>query len=457
MNRNDTICAISTASGIGAIAIVRLSGSEAFSIADHFLQGNFNLLALPPNMVKFASFVNYNQLIDNVVVSKFIAPHSYTGEDLLEISCHGSEYIQKKILELLIDQGARLANPGEFTMRAFLYGKLDLPQAEAVGDLINAQSESSHSLAVKQLKGTVSKSLKELHRQFLDMASLLELELDFSEEEVEFADRKQITDLLNTLKNEVTSLLNSFQLGNALKQGIPVAIIGKPNAGKSTLLNALIQEDRAIVSAIPGTTRDTIEDVFNIDGITFRMIDTAGLRQSNNEIEALGIDRTYQVIKKATIAIYLFDITNSTLEDALGACKLLENQIDFSNKKLIIVGNKIDEIAHFNPIDEPQSEIYYISAKQNIHLENVTDSLVKYVNSQKITDSPIITDSRHYDILSKILISIKEIEKGFAIQLPTDLITIEVRNALQYLGLATGKITTDDILNNIFGKFCIGK
>ena len=459
MNRADTICAISSPAGVGAIALIRLSGEEAVSIVSRCLPKEDDFIRLPAQQAKFSEFFEQDTLIDQVVVTKFIAPHSYTGENIVEISCHGSSFIQKRIIETLIQQGARLANAGEFTMRAFLNKKLDLPQAEAIADLIESQSEMSHKLALKQLKGSFSRNIKELHAQFLNLASLLELELDFSEEDVQFADRSQLLDVLQQIKAEVQSLLTSFKLGNVLKNGIPVAIIGKPNVGKSTLLNALVNDDRAIVSHIPGTTRDTIEDVYNIRDITFRFIDTAGIRSSEDEIENFGIERTYKAIEKADIILYVIDITQTSLEDIVTEMGFLENSISLENKEFIIIANKIDELSemprHF--LEWNKYHILYISAKRKVNLNCIADALTEYVESRKIADNTLLTNARHYDIMLRILQSIELIENGFAEQLPTDLIAIEVRNALYFLGQATGEITTEDILENIFGRFCIGK
>ena len=459
MNNTNTICAISSPAGIGAIALIRISGEKAVSIVGRCLPKEKDFILLPAQQAKFSEFYEHNVLIDQVVVTKFIAPHSYTGEDLVEISCHGSLFIQKRILETLIQQGARMANPGEFTMRAFLNGKLDLPQAEAIADLIASQSEISHKLALQQLKGKFSHNIKELHAQFLDFASLLELELDFSEEDVQFADRKKLSDLIQQMKGEVATLLDSFRLGNVLKNGIPVAIIGKPNVGKSTLLNALVKDDRAIISHIPGTTRDTIEDVYNINGITFRFIDTAGIRTSDDEIENYGIERTYKVVEKADIILYTIDITQTSLQDIESEMEFLKNEVQIANKKVIIIANKIDELneipCHFSEWNE--HNIIYISAKRKVNLNYISEALTEYVESREISDNTLLTNTRHYDVMLHILQSIESIEQGFAEQLTTDLIMIEVRNALHYLGQAIGEITTDDILGNIFGRFCIGK
>lgn len=459
MNRNDTICAVSSPPGTGAIALIRISGKEAFPIVNTFLKGDFIFMRLPAQMARFCEFHDNGTLIDQVVVTKFVHPHSYTGEDLVEISCHGSSYIQKRIIELLIDEGARHAYPGEFTMRAFLHGKLDLAQAEAVADLIESQSEVSHKLAIKQLKGDFSDKIKQLYDQFVNLASLLELELDFSEEEVEFADRVQLTNLLSLIKKEVESLLQSFKLGNVLKHGIPVAIIGNPNVGKSTLLNALIEEDRAIVSHIPGTTRDTIEDVFTIEGITFRFIDTAGIRVSEDEIENFGIERTYRAIEKADIILYMIDVTKTSLHDIQNEIVFLENEVDLTGKEFLVIANKIDQLSempqHFTEWEN--YNVIYISARRKVNLESITDALVEYVNTRKVSDRTLLTNSRHYDVMVQIRNAIEKIEEGLQNDLPTDLIAVEVRRALYYLGQATGENAGEDVLDTIFGRFCIGK
>lgn len=459
MNRQDTICAISSPQGVGAIALIRLTGKEAFSIVNSLIKEDMHFSDLPPRSASFLEFEYQGRLLDQVVVTKFASPNSYTGEDMVEISCHGSSYIQKQIIEALIEGGARLADPGEFTMRAFLHGKMDLSQAEAVHELIESQSEISHKIAIKQLKGNFSEKIKELHNQFINFASLLELELDFSEEDVQFADRLQLSDLLDQIKSEVQSLADSFKLGNVLKNGIPVAIIGKPNVGKSTLLNALVEDDRAIVSHIPGTTRDTVEDLYNIDGITFRFIDTAGIRNADDEIENFGIERTYKAIEKADIILYLIDATETALEDIETELLFLEDEIDLSDKELIIILNKIDQLSeiphHYTRWEDYQ--VLHISAKRRVNLNYITDALSDYVKTKKLTNTTLLTNARHYDILLQVLEAINKIEEGFAAQLPTDLVTIEVRRALHYLGKVTGETATDDILENIFGRFCIGK
>ncbi|MEG1556329.1 MAG: tRNA uridine-5-carboxymethylaminomethyl(34) synthesis GTPase MnmE [Bacteroidales bacterium] len=459
MNKADTICSISTPQGIGAIAVIRISGNKAFTTVEKLFMPEFNFKNILPNWAKFAEIYERDHLIDQVIVVKFKAPHSYTGEDMVEISCHGSLFIQKKIMEMLIEQGCRTANAGEFTLRAFLNGKMDLPQAEAIADLIDSQSETSHKLAINQLKGGFSKKMKNLRTQFVEFASLLELELDFSEEDVQFANREQLQILLSQIKEEVTSLMTSFKSGNVLKSGIPVAIIGKPNVGKSTLLNALIQDDRAIVSHIPGTTRDTIEDTFNIEGITFRFIDTAGIRITKDEIENFGIERTYKAIEKADIILYMIDITKTSIEEIDDEMLFIENEIDLTDKKFIIIANKIDQLNEIPPQFNKWNDlnIIYLSAKRSVNIDALKEALVNYVNNHHLSENTLLTNVRHYDIMNKINESIESIEEGFANRIPIDLIAIDVRNALHYLGLATGEVSTDEILNTVFGRFCIGK
>ena len=459
MNAFDTICSISTPQGIGALAIIRVSGKDAFEMVSKLFNNANEFKALPANFVKQCDIYEKDVLIDQPMVAKFAAPKSYSGEDIVEITCHGSKYIQKKIIELLLQNGARLAKAGEFSMRAFLNGKLDLPQAEAVADLIDSQSEVAHKLAINQLKGNFSNRIKTLRTQFVELAALLELELDFSEENVEFADRAQLNTLLHTLKDEVTQLTESFKLGNVLKTGIPVAIIGKPNVGKSTLLNCLLNDERAIVSHIPGTTRDTVEDNFTINGTNFRFIDTAGIRLTDDEIETYGIERTFKAIDKADIILYMIDISNTSLEEVEKELIFLENEIDFIHKKLIIVANKIDQLnelpKHFS--DWEEYDIAFISAKRNVNIEEIRDLLSQHINQHNIVETTLLTNARHYDIMLKIEEEIYKIESGFTQQLPTDLIVIHINSILNLLGEITGEITTDEILETVFSRFCIGK
>lgn len=454
----DTICAISTPAGIGAIAMLRISGEQAFPIAAKIFSLK-DFQKIPPQNARFAQIIDDGQVIDQVVVTKFAAPRSYTGEDMVEISCHGSIYIQRKIMEMLVEQGCRMAQPGEFTQRAFINGKLDLPQAEAVADLIDSQSESTHKLAISQLKGTFSKKLHVLREQLVQLSSLLELELDFSEEEVEFANREELTNLLTELRGEVEQLIRSFKIGNVLKTGIPVAIVGQPNVGKSTLLNALLQQDRAIVSPIPGTTRDTVEDTFNIDGTLFRFIDTAGIRQSDDTLESIGIERTYQAINQAAIILYMVDVTMTKPEDIRTEIQDLSEHLDLADKQLVVIANKIDELEtmpeHFR--DWHDLDILFISAKRKVNLGEVEERLRQFIQQHKVQDATLLTNERHYAVLLDIQAAIGRIEQGISGQIPTDLLAEDVRVALYNIGCLTGTVTTDELLDNIFGKFCIGK
>ena len=459
MENFDVICSISSAQGVGAIALVRVSGKNAFEIACKLFKDADAFHRLAPQCVKRFDIYEHETLVDQVMAVKFAAPKSYTGENMVEISCHGSKYIQQKIIALLLQHGARLANAGEFSMRAFFNGKLDLPQAEAVADLIESQSEAAHKLALNQLKGNFSARIKTLRQQFVELAALMELELDFSEENVEFADRTQLKNLLNTLKKEVAQLSESFKLGNVLKTGIPVAIIGKPNVGKSTLLNCLLKDDRAIVSHIPGTTRDTIEDNFNINGINFRFIDTAGIRITNDEIETFGIERTFKAIDKADIILYMIDITETSLDEVEKELLFLENEIEFNRKKLIIVANKIDELNELpkNFTEWEEYDIAFISAKRNVNIDEIRDLLTQHIDQKDIADTTLLTNVRHYDIMLKIAQEIDKIEQSFTQTLPTDLVVIHINTILNLLGEITGEITTEEILGMVFSRFCIGK
>ena len=454
-----TICSISTAPGIGAIAIIRVSGPQAFDFVGKLTRGESRFGEWPARTAHYCGLYDGEQLVDEVVMVKYAAPHSYDGEDMVEVSCHGSRYIQQKILDLLLQSGCRLAERGEFTMRAFMNGKMDLPQAEAVGDLIDSQSESAHHLAVNQLKGGVSRTIADLRERFVQLAALLELELDFSEEEVEFADREKFMQLLSELKKEVQRLVASFHSGNALKNGIPVAIVGKPNVGKSTLLNALLDDDRAIVSDIPGTTRDTVEDTLMVGGTQFRVIDTAGIRQSADTIEQSGIERSFRAMEKADVILYLVDASETPSEVTAELGQLVE-EFTLTNKKIFLVVNKIDK---FN-IDRNQFvdgikdvEILTISAKNRQNVNDILSSLSRYAEACAAGDHTLLTNARHYDLMRGIASDITRIEEGFATGLPTDLVAIDVRSALDKLGQLTGTITDNDVLNTIFGKFCIGK
>lgn len=457
----DTITAIATPSGFGAISVIRLSGSNSLKILwNHFIPASkISIDDIESHRLYFGSFNEEDKVIDDVLVSYFKSPKSYTSEDTIEISCHGSEYIQQKILNALLDSGARIAEPGEFTLRAFMNGKMDLSQAEAVADLIASQSENAHRVAMNQMRGGISTKINELRSKLIDFASLIELELDFSEEDVEFADRKQFLTLIDDLNEELTSLIDSFKIGNVMKDGIPVAIIGKPNVGKSTLLNAILNEEKAIVSHIPGTTRDTIEDTYVLDGFKFRFIDTAGLRKSQDLVENIGIERAYDKIKQASIIIYVGDVTALSNDSIHKVTKEFSEYINDESKQFIFVANKIDEInePNFKLSNVSDINLVLVSAKQNQNIDLLKESLVKVVKRYNINNDVIITNSRHYNSLVNAKKAIDNVRLGFDNNVPTDLIAIDIRHALHELGTITGEITTDDLLGNIFGKFCIGK
>jgi tRNA modification GTPase len=460
--RNDTICAVATPPGSGAIAIVRLSGQGSLDIAFKIFrpfQENLKKDMIKSHHMYYGQIRSEDGVLDEVLFTYFKAPHSYTGEDSVEISCHGSEFIQQKLIELLLQNGARFAEPGEYTMRAFLNGRLDLSQAEAVADLIASQSRSAHKMAMNQMRGGFSAKISELRAKLVQFTSLIELELDFSEEDVEFADRAALNDLLADLKQELSYLISSFKVGNVLKTGIPVTIIGKPNAGKSTLLNAILNEEKAIVSDIPGTTRDAIEDTIIIDGYRFRFIDTAGLRQAQDVIEDMGIGRTYDKIKQASIILYVCDISEAGPEKIEDILNDFRHYIEDEDKHFILVANKIDQLNEIPPHLKEMLELetVFVSAKrkENIHL--LAETLVNKVKEKSISADIIVNNSRHYEALTAALNSLEQVEKGLAENVPTDLVAIDIRQALHYLGTITGEITTDEVLGSIFSKFCIGK
>ena len=461
-NITDTICALSTPPGSGAIAVIRLSGKDSFTICSKLFQPSnptFSWRKALPYSIHHGSISGGEEPIDEVLISIFKAPQSYTGEDVVEISCHGSEFIQQLLLDELVQNGCRIAKPGEFTLRAFLNGKFDLSQAEAVADLIASASKSSHDLALAQIRGGFSRKIKELRQKLVDFTSLIELELDFSEEEVEFASRSEFYLLLDDLEAELTALIQSFSLGNVIKKGIPVAIIGKPNVGKSTLLNTLLNEEKAIVSEIPGTTRDAIEDTIVLEGFSFRFIDTAGLRASEDQIETMGIDRTWTKIEEASIILYLFDATVDSYKDVEAALSEFGNVLEDPQKRLILIGNKMDmlsELPHgFKKFVE--HETIFVSAKRRENIHMIAESLLKRVKEHQISDGAIVSNMRHLEALKKSLEALQNVREGFQNKLPADLATIDIRQALHHLGEITGEITTDEILGNIFGRFCIGK
>ena len=445
----DTICALATAPG-GAIGIVRISGNETLEILSRVFTKD--LTNAQPNTIHYGHIKNGEETIDEVLVSVFRAPHSYTGEESAEISCHGSRYILNKVLALLIANGCRQAGPGEFTQRAYLNGKMDLSQAEAVADLIASTNQATHQIAMSQLRGHFSSKLAQLREQLLKLTSLLELELDFSDhEDLEFADRSELMDLTKTIDNHITRLAKSFETGQALKQGIPVAIVGKTNVGKSTLLNRLLKDDRAIVSDVHGTTRDTIEDTIDINGITFRFIDTAGIRQTQDEVEQIGITRTYAAIDKARIVLWLIDAEPSTEEinDVLQRTE---------NKKLIVIKNKADKADNnsYNLLNYP---FITISAKFGTGIEELEQAIYEAANIPALTENDIIvTNARHYDALVRAHDNIQRVIDGLQMQLSGDLLSEDLRQALDTLAEITGgQITPNEVLGNIFKNFCVGK
>lgn len=458
-----TICAIATAPGQGAIALIRLSGQDAISITDHLFRSvrpQKKLHKQAANTIHFGMLYAKNELIDEVLVSLFRAPHSYTGEDLVEISCHGSVYIQQNILRLLVENGARLAEPGEFTMRAFLNGKMDLSRAEAVADLIASSSSAAHRVAIGQMRGGISQAINDLRKRLLKFASLIELELDFSEEDVEFADRQALRDLLSEIKQHIAKLIKSFELGNAIKNGVPVTIVGEPNVGKSTLLNALLGDKRAIVSDIPGTTRDTVEDSLVVDGINFRFIDTAGLRDTQDTIELLGIQKTFEKIQQARIVLLLLD-AQSTMEAMQSQTDHLYQKLS-EHTRLIVVINKADisEVADKvnSLIVRDKDQKLMLSAKTGKNLDQLFTLLSNTINLSTLeSGDPVLSNVRHYNILQDAQAHLSAAFKALQDNIPTDLLAQDVRQTINILGSITGSISTEDVLGEIFEKFCIGK
>jgi len=466
MISESTICAVATP-GKGAISIIRISGSEALNIVQGIFrpgQPGKRLHDQVPNTIHFGHIMDGNEIIDEVLISLFRSPHSYTGEDVIEINCHGSSYIQQKIMELLVIRGASPARPGEFTQRAFLNGKMDLSQAEAVADLIASESKGSHDVALKQMRGGFSMRIKELRDQLLHFITLVELELDFSEEDVEFADRKELTHLVNRVKDLVDELKNSFQLGNVLKTGVPVSIVGRPNVGKSTLLNALLNEERAIVSEVEGTTRDSIEDTMTIDGISYRFIDTAGIRETADTIENLGIRRTYQKIAQSSVVLLLLEAADSP--DIIKKTKeAIQAQIKGTGKHLVVVLNKSEDI----PADDIEKirascelteneEFISISARTGEHIDNLRELLSGLISMGSLKHQDVvISNIRHYNALNASSESLQRVLVGLQDELPQDLLAQDIRETLHHLGEITGEVTTDEILGNIFRNFCIGK
>lgn len=463
MTHQDTIVALATAAGSGAIAVIRLSGNEAISIADAHFNSVVNqkkLLDQATHTIHLGHIVDNEKVLDEVLVSVFKNPNSYTGEDVIEISCHGSNYIQQEIIQLFLRKGCRMANAGEFTLRAFLNGKLDLSQAEAVADLIASDNEASHQIAMQQMRGGFSSEIVKLREELLNFASLIELELDFAEEDVEFADRSQFKALVERITFVLKRLIDSFAVGNVIKNGIPVAIVGEPNVGKSTLLNALLNEERAIVSEIAGTTRDTIEDEISIGGIGFRFIDTAGIRDTVDVVETIGIKKTFEKIDQAQVVIYLFDAIDFKEQSSVLKVELEKIKNKYPQKPLLVIANKIDKVDDVL-ISKIQSEIpgiKLLSAKTGFGVEQLTNSLLELINTGSLRNNEtIVTNSRHYDALLKAFEEVQKVKHGLETGLSGDLLAIDIRQALYHFGEITGEITNDDLLGNIFANFCIGK
>ena len=457
MLNNETIIALATPNGKGAISVIRISGSNAIASTEKLFKSKNNkvLSQQSSHTVHLGYLLKNENELDEVLITLFKGPHSYTGEDTIEISCHGSSYIQKEIIDLFIENGVRVANPGEFTLRAFINGKMDLNQAEAVADLIASENEGSHNLAMQQMKSGFSNDLKKLRGELLHFSSMIELELDFSQEDVEFAEREEFRKLTNTIKSELKTLIDSFQSGNVLKNGISVAIAGKPNAGKSSLLNTLLNEEKAIVSDIPGTTRDSIEDSLVINGINFRFTDTAGLRDTNDVIESKGIEKTKEKINNAKILLYLFDINDTDINEIKSSLKTFKRK-DLS---ILLVRNKIDlKIQNkklFNDLN--QFELIEISATEKKSVKKLKKRLIREVDVLNPYTDTIISNSRHYEALIKALKAIEEVNKGLKNNLSGDLLSVDIKRSVEFLAEITGDITNDDVLGNIFANFCIGK
>ena len=496
--KKDTICAIATASGTAAVSMIRMSGIDSHNIAIlHFLRKGKNMTIndIIPNRMYYGIFIDRERkAIDDVMITFFKAPHSYTGEDSVEIVCHGSQYIQNKILEILIQEGARLAEAGEYTMRAFVNGKMDLTQAEAVADLIASQSEAEHRIAINQLRGGFSKELQSLRSKLLDLTSLMELELDFGEEDVEFADRTKLNNLVDEASEKIKKLTDSFRLGNTIKRGIPVAIVGDTNAGKSTILNAFLGEERAIVSDIAGTTRDTIEETLNIDGKTFRFIDTAGIRETDDTIEKIGIERAFKKISEADIILGILDLSS---DNFFNSARLIISNVNLLKQKLILIFNKVDlnqqamwmdteyiidnlRVAIERNIEDNSGYILdeykysitgqdcydirnlikydFISAKNEEDIEKLKKNIAFYGRDLVVGENEVlVTNLRHYEALKKASESLMRVKEGLLSGLSTEFVAQDLKEVLYCLGSITGEISSVDVLNNIFGRFCIGK
>ncbi|MGE4346586.1 MAG: tRNA uridine-5-carboxymethylaminomethyl(34) synthesis GTPase MnmE [Flavobacteriaceae bacterium] len=466
MLNQDTIVALATPSGAGAVAIIRISGNNSIAIANEVFQSvrNKDLTKQKTHTIHLGHIMDGEKTLDQVLVSVFKNPNSYTGEDVVEISCHGSVFIQQQIIQLLLRKSCRMAQPGEFTLRSFLNGKMDLSQAEAVADLINSDNEASHQIAMQQMRGGFSNEIAKLREELLNFASLIELELDFAEEDVEFADRTQFKDLVNRIEFVLKRLIDSFAVGNVIKNGIPVAIVGEPNVGKSTLLNALLNEERAIVSDIAGTTRDTIEDELIINGIGFRFIDTAGIRDTKDVVESIGIQKTFEKIEQAQVILYLFESLKFKVQGSEHIIEIQKIRNKYPQKPLVVIINKVDLLSEqeLNTIKAELETLNLkpetISAKQKIGIEELKNTLLSFVNTGALRNNEtIVTNTRHYDSLLKALEEIQKVCFGLESGLSSDLMAIDIRQALYYFGEITGQVTNDELLSNIFSSFCIGK
>ena len=464
MIQNDTIIALATPAGVGAISVIRLSGENAI----HFVEANFksirknkSLLNQKTHTIHLGHIIENNIILDEVLVSVFKNPNSYTGENVVEISCHGSSFIQQEIIQLFLKKGCRMADNGEFTMRAFLNGKMDLSQAEAVADVIASNSAASHQMAMQQMRGGITTELKELRVQLLNFAALIELELDFSGEDVEFADRAKFRELVAKITFVLKRLIDSFSFGNAMKNGIPVAIIGEPNVGKSTLLNSILNEEKAIVSDIAGTTRDAIEDEIIIDGVAFRFIDTAGIRETKDIIESIGIKKAYEKADNAQLIIFLIDANKFTENKKQFLAEIEIIKIRFPNKRVLVIGNKIDTLSALETttLQSKIDNLILLSAKNKIGIETLKSELTSLVNIGALSNNEtIVTNSRHFEALNNALKAISSVQEGIDLEISTDLFSIDIRECLRHLGNITGEYDVDkDILGHIFGNFCIGK
>jgi len=463
MIQNDSIIALATPSGKGAISVIRISGEDAINIVSkkfNSISGK-KLKNQKTHTIHLGHIIENNRIIDEVLVSVFKNPSSYTGENVVEISCHGSSYIQQEIIQLFLKNGCRMADNGEFTMRAFLNGKMDLSQAEAVADVIASNSSASHQLAIQQMRGGITNELKDLRTKLLDFAALIELELDFSGEDVEFADRTKFKELVVTISSVLKKLIDSFSFGNAMKNGIPVAIIGEPNVGKSTLLNSLFNEEKAIVSEIAGTTRDAIEDELIIEGVAFRFIDTAGIRQTNDIVESIGIKKTFEKAENAQLLIFVIDSNKfvGSKSSFLEEIKIIKNR--FPNKRLLLIANKIDSLPEKQrkEITTSVKDILLLSAKEKIGITTLLKELTSLVNRGALSNNEtIVTNSRHFEALNNALNAINSVQEGIDLKISTDLFSIDIRECLRHLGNITGEYDVDkDILGHIFSNFCIGK